>query len=323
MSSAEGTFYTEVINLFHRFDANGDGIIGYDELRELLLIIGVEPGDISQVFDQIDTNKDGKVDWDEFVAWVWSENSSMQEALVGSSAVAAHTLQYIDEVLRKQASSLEALFAAECKSTPNYLYKEDIFRMLLKYDPSLSEASLNAAFAVFDFDGNGGVDLNEFLYAFRQQTNQQAAAAPPAEESAKAAMRVLHYIHTVLQQQGAPLEDLFRQECRTSPGFLYKEECFNMLLKYDSSLSWEALEEAFKVFDWDGNGAIDLSEFIRGFLTQAAPPDVSAAQQEVQVEIPAGYYAGMTFSMSYSGQTYYVQVPQGYAPGHTLKVAMG
>eukprot|EP00930_Biecheleria_cincta_P068775 TRINITY_DN56611_c0_g1_i1.p1 TRINITY_DN56611_c0_g1~~TRINITY_DN56611_c0_g1_i1.p1 ORF type:complete len:328 (-),score=74.09 TRINITY_DN56611_c0_g1_i1:128-1087(-) len=319
MSSAEGTFYNEVINLFHRFDTNGDGVIGYDELRELLLVIGVDPSDISQVFDQIDTNKDGQVDWDEFVAWVWSENSTTQEALVGSNAVAAHTLQYIDEILRSQASSLEALFAAECRTTPNYLYKEDIFRMLLKYDANLTESTLNSAFAVFDFDGNGGVDLNEFLYAFRQQTSQQA----PAEEPAKAAMRVLQYIHTVLQQQGAPLEDLFRQECRIAPGFLYKEECFNMLLKYDRTLSWESLEEAFKVFDWDGNGAIDLSEFLRGFLVQAAPPAVSTARQEVQVEIPAGYYAGTTFSMSYSGQTYYVQVPQGYAPGQMLKVAIG
>jgi len=322
MAQQQGTFFNETINLFNRFDQNKDGVIGYDELRELLTVIGVEAQNISQVFDAIDLNKDGRIDWNEFVDWVNREASSVQEKLVGSGAVAAYALQKIQAVLQSQGAPLETLFAAECTHDRNYLYKDDVFRMMLKYDATLTQPTLEQAFTAFDTDGNGGVDLNEFLRAFAVQAPPPPPPPrdPSRSEVATAAVRALEYVNQVLQSQGAPLEDLFRQEARRMPGYLHREECHNMLLKYDASLTLPVLEEAFRVFDWDGNGAIDVNEFLRAFPQHTAAQ--VAEKQEVDVTIPNGYFAGMSFPFDYGGQRYFATVPAGYSPGHVMKVSV-
>ncbi|OLP97804.1 hypothetical protein AK812_SmicGene19814 [Symbiodinium microadriaticum] len=49
----------DAMALFRRFDVNGNGTLGFDELRELLLIVGVPAADIPGLFGIIDTNADG------------------------------------------------------------------------------------------------------------------------------------------------------------------------------------------------------------------------------------------------------------------------
>merc|ERR1712060_451475 len=111
------------------------------------------------------------------------------------------------------------------------------------------------------------------------------------------------------QAQGVPLDSLFQQECKRMPGTLFRDECYSMLLKYDPNLSAPVLTAAFRVFDWDSNGSIDLQEFIRAFSEQAKLPAAGAQQQQkVVVTIPAGFTTGMQFPFDFAGQRYYAIV---------------
>ncbi len=52
-------------------DANGDGRIEYEEFKELLefLEADMSNGEIRTGFAEIDTDHDGAIEFDEFVAW--------------------------------------------------------------------------------------------------------------------------------------------------------------------------------------------------------------------------------------------------------------
>ncbi|KAJ4788662.1 Calcium-binding EF-hand family protein [Rhynchospora pubera] len=62
---------SEVRKVFSRFDANGDGKISATELTEILRALGSEahPDEVQNMMNEMDTDHDGFVDFDEFVAF--------------------------------------------------------------------------------------------------------------------------------------------------------------------------------------------------------------------------------------------------------------
>ena len=54
--------------IFKAFDKNNDGQIGYSEFEEGLKKLGIKENEISSYFNSIDTDKNGKIDYTEFLA---------------------------------------------------------------------------------------------------------------------------------------------------------------------------------------------------------------------------------------------------------------
>ncbi|XP_022289578.1 neo-calmodulin-like [Crassostrea virginica] len=65
-TESEQRFYQKA---FRRFDKNGDGSVSYEELKEVFLARGKSEKDVKDFFDEADTDKDGQVDYEEFVMW--------------------------------------------------------------------------------------------------------------------------------------------------------------------------------------------------------------------------------------------------------------
>ena len=59
------------VQLFARFDRNGDGLVDIAEFRAILEALGDSPSHelVSLEFAAIDMNSDGKVDFQEFKGW--------------------------------------------------------------------------------------------------------------------------------------------------------------------------------------------------------------------------------------------------------------
>lgn len=78
--------------VFRRFDENGDGTISSAELRTVLKFIGGAENqftdrEIDSAFSRIDVNKDGSIQYDEFVDWLLDDTVGFASvALTGVSA---------------------------------------------------------------------------------------------------------------------------------------------------------------------------------------------------------------------------------------------
>jgi len=74
-----------VVETFRRFDANGDGLITRDELASVFRLLckngkGWDDASIDALMVAADTNRDGKIQYEEFVNWVMNDASKKSAA---------------------------------------------------------------------------------------------------------------------------------------------------------------------------------------------------------------------------------------------------
>mmetsp|Transcript_113065 Transcript_113065/g.314687 ORF Transcript_113065/g.314687 Transcript_113065/m.314687 type:complete len:508 (+) Transcript_113065:75-1598(+) len=61
-----------IVEKFRKWDVNGDGVISPQELQTVLRNLGMEDEIIISTFSAMDANEDGKIDYREFVDWLYS-----------------------------------------------------------------------------------------------------------------------------------------------------------------------------------------------------------------------------------------------------------
>lgn len=65
----------KVMQHFHHWDVDGSGRISEDELRHILLQLGMCAKDVHKIFVMADTNGDGVLDYGEFVRWAFGSGN--------------------------------------------------------------------------------------------------------------------------------------------------------------------------------------------------------------------------------------------------------
>eukprot|EP00927_Polykrikos_kofoidii_P079516 TRINITY_DN76297_c0_g1_i1.p1 TRINITY_DN76297_c0_g1~~TRINITY_DN76297_c0_g1_i1.p1 ORF type:complete len:846 (+),score=99.59 TRINITY_DN76297_c0_g1_i1:57-2540(+) len=70
----------DLLAVFQRFDTDGDGTISFDELKAILCKLGSEWNDEScqSLFDAIDMDQDGFIQYGEFVTWVFGNDDGAE-----------------------------------------------------------------------------------------------------------------------------------------------------------------------------------------------------------------------------------------------------
>mmetsp|Transcript_139678 Transcript_139678/g.260484 ORF Transcript_139678/g.260484 Transcript_139678/m.260484 type:complete len:527 (-) Transcript_139678:10-1590(-) len=64
-----------IIQTFRKWDINGDKFISRDELQKVFSSLGMTDEEVEKVFKSADANKDGKIDYTEFVSWLYSSSA--------------------------------------------------------------------------------------------------------------------------------------------------------------------------------------------------------------------------------------------------------
>jgi len=120
----------KMLQLFNKYDANCDGWLSKNELRLILVSLGLKDEDSAVLFDHIDANNDGKIAYTEFVHWLYASSHSDKDT-VGAD-VFHKTLdgpqtkeEAIDELMHKVQCML-----ANPPDGQKALKLKDVFKML-------------------------------------------------------------------------------------------------------------------------------------------------------------------------------------------------
>ena len=125
---------------FKAFDINKDGSITFDELKIGLTKLNIDITTIKDIFNSIDTDKSGRIDYTEFIAAT------------------------LDEKLYLQEQRLYEVFKTFDKDNSGKITIEEIMKVLkLENDNPESEEKAKQILKGIDKNGNGQINYNEFL----------------------------------------------------------------------------------------------------------------------------------------------------------------
>mmetsp|Transcript_64276 Transcript_64276/g.119453 ORF Transcript_64276/g.119453 Transcript_64276/m.119453 type:complete len:428 (+) Transcript_64276:83-1366(+) len=102
----------KVRKLFEKYDANGDGTLSLDELEKILKAIGVEGSKCNEYFTHIDQNKNGVIEYQEFLDWLYEESG---DYAAGKSIVEVSVSQVFYSYCTGQRELDGKSFAKLCK----------------------------------------------------------------------------------------------------------------------------------------------------------------------------------------------------------------
>ncbi|KRX50210.1 Vesicular glutamate transporter 2.2, partial [Trichinella murrelli] len=122
--------------VFSQFDVNGDGFITESELRQVMLRLGQEPNadEIRAMFKAADTNRDGKISFEEF-----------------SEIARANPMSL----------SLKSVFNEMDRDNDGHVTRKEMHEALKRMGHVISPDELNAIYKAADVDKNSKIDFDE------------------------------------------------------------------------------------------------------------------------------------------------------------------
>jgi calmodulin len=128
---------------FNMFDIDGGGTIETHELKEVLTQLGENPtdDDIQEMIELVDENKDGVVDFDEFI-------TLMRLRMGDSGEDAEQNLKDVFDIFDADGSG--------------FIDRKEMGSLMKKLAQSLSEEEITAIMEEVDIDGDGEVSFEEF-----------------------------------------------------------------------------------------------------------------------------------------------------------------
>merc|ERR1719247_3957256 len=221
---------------------------------------------LERLWASFDINADGGVSLEEFERGLVATEMVEQPATglsMRATSAEAEVCQRVLSALSREGMTTDQLFTALAKDSGFVLFP-DFAAMFAKMEPSLQPEQLERLWKLFDKDGNGGVDRDEFL---RGLTVSE-------EPRTDVCQRVLD----ALSREGMTPDQLFTALAKDT-GFVMWPDFSQMFAKMEPSLPTQELEKLWKTFDEDGNGGVDRDEFVRGLARKPSKPSSDVCQR--------------------------------------------
>merc|ERR1719495_2533188 len=222
----------DVSKKFKIWDANGDGKISFDELKESAAKDSskfLSDEDINAIFIYGDLNLDGEIDEAEFA-----------KLMIPS----IHDIVAKFRYAHRSVEDVRKAFKTYDRDGDGAIDKGELHKALTNYKFNFSDQEVDIIFAAGDIDGDGHVDFEEFMYLMCPSTAQ---IVKKFRDSYK----------TINEVKAA-----FRKYEKNRDGGLSKGELNRMMMSTGHSFTDMEVDAIMNLGDKDGDGEIDLDEFM-------------------------------------------------------------
>lgn len=138
--------HEDAMEMFRVIDKDGSGFIDSQELKEVAKQLGTPLSDkqINEVFQEIDTDKNGKISADEFVAWINAQQSK-NDAKQYLNATATVIFEEIDT------------------DQSGFLDQDELKAVTVRLGEDYTDKEVGKIFKEMDTDKDGKISLEEFI----------------------------------------------------------------------------------------------------------------------------------------------------------------
>jgi len=217
---------------FKKWDENGDGKLSFEELKEAAAKDAskfLNEEDVNAIFIVGDKNMDGEIDMDEF-------KDLMTPSVSDIVAKFRYAHRSVDDVRKA--------FKTYDKDGDGAIDKGELIMAMTNYKFGFSEQEAEIIFKEGDIDGDGTVNFEEFMYLMCPTTEQVVR-------------KFRQNYNTIVEVKNA-----FRKFDKNRSGSLNESELKRMMLSTGFSFTDVEVQSIMNLGDKDGDGEIDLEEFL-------------------------------------------------------------
>jgi len=251
-SSEHKAMQDYLIALFEKFDPMEDGTGSIDADRMLQLLQSEKMNlfdlrDVQQLIRQLDLDGSGTIEVDEFPFFFTKaeERIRLKKAWFGVSSTAKRQMMNNRWFLR-------VLFREFDSHGNGQLNKQDLFELSKFLDMGLSKSEVEILQTQMDLDGNGTIEENELMDFFnevksREELTKQMKSVAAGENNSQF------------------IETIFRKFDMKKTGMLKAQDLLNIIIFLKLDFSRKSVYTLLSAIDTDGNGTIELEEFMSFF----------------------------------------------------------
>ena len=249
----------EIKGGFKKLDINNDGKISKPEMAQA----GLNEQEVNAIFALGDSNNDGEIDLDEFIAVLCPS----------ASAVVFKISQMF-----KDKSGAEAAFKKIDINGDGLISKEEMSKATFAGNAKLSNIEVNAIFELGDINKDGEIDLDEFLAVMIPKAGAsttssfQSSQVTSVQMSSSSSFKTTSYCSVGMTFGSvADAKAAFRRFDVNGDGVMDKDEMMQMMSSAaGKKVSAMEVDTMFKQGDLDGDGQIDMQEFIKLMFPKSA-----------------------------------------------------
>lgn len=177
----------QVREAFNIFDKNGDGTISSEELGSVMRSLGLNPseGEIMDMIDSADIDKDGSVDLNEFISLMpkflgdssfgthknaannsisSTSNSNTTSSTSGSTTKNSRSVKHSDE---DEESELRKAFESFDTDRSGLISPAELRAVMKSIGETLTDDEVKAIISEVDNNGDGHIDYHEFCRLYK------------------------------------------------------------------------------------------------------------------------------------------------------------
>lgn len=250
-------FHSALTAVFRKYDENGDGTISTEELRAVLGRVAPEltAKELDLLFTQMDTNRDGVIQYEEFVSFVEGGEGTKVRQVLGVSGEEADFQDIVSSLRLMNAKQLREVFTVADVDRKGHLRLDELRRVLFPACTA-SEAQPGA----------------------RRSSNEEANSAivkvfMQMDKNADGKVRCAEFVSYVLQvkkamsslPEGADIKQIagsFDALGGNAAGSV-SLEALEKMMGASTEAERQMIRDTFRAIDRNSDGVLSITEFSR------------------------------------------------------------